>query len=414
MSDAWDFAVCATIQLLRAGTSYLKVDPPYVLDAVAFALAILEGAILSNTLPDRRRLTLYPSLMLVFRIILDFVSSATTSNVFLGMAGTLGGLLLGPVFHSPYPADSVSDDGHKISSASSVGGLSTIRASSIGDAQTTPLSSPRRVFTPPRPVMHHVVDIDKESHRPVLFTPAMSLRTLPEDSQPAPSSMLSSSARSRTRVEDSFSTDETIKYRRASISLDEHIGPFSTPTPTHDETVYQDAIDTHTPGKNLVKETVRKLRAQAKNDDINRRNLLHEREQVLQEGDVARAFLLKHQAETLKKSMQESDKEAAKTIFEYYNPNGRPDKSRIDLRGLQASEAIQFCDEALKELQEVGGSELVVTLGRGKNTDGPGKGKVKPTLRQYAKAQAIQVRESDDGTTLILSLPTIRSPIYYD
>ena len=113
-----------------------------------------------------------------------------------------------------------------------------------------------------------------------------------------------------------------------------------------------------------------------------------------------------------------------------YNANGRLDKSRIDLRGLQANEAIQFCDEALKELQQIGGSELVVTLGRGKNTDGPGKGKVKPTLRQYANAyvdrflsmyapltsssQAIQVRESDDGSMLILSLPTIHSPVYYD
>jgi hypothetical protein len=53
---------------------------------------------------------------------------------------------------------------------------------------------------------------------------------------------------------------------------------------------------------------------------------------------------------------------------------------------LQASEAIKYCDEALKELQEIGGHSLTVTLGRGKNTDGPGKGKVKPTLKQYAKA----------------------------
>jgi shikimate 5-dehydrogenase len=54
---------------------------------------------------------------------------------------------------------------------------------------------------------------------------------------------------------------------------------------------------------------------------------------------------------------------------------------------LHAQEALKFCDEALKELQESGSSNVLsVMIGRGKNTDGVGKGKIKPTLRQFAKA----------------------------
>lgn len=69
-----------------------------------------------------------------------------------------------------------------------------------------------------------------------------------------------------------------------------------------------------------------------------------------------------------------------------YNPADRKDHTRIDLRGLQATEAIKFCDASLQELQQLGGTVLTVFVGRGKNADGSGKGKIKPTLRQYAKA----------------------------
>ncbi|KAG8759441.1 hypothetical protein FRC14_005921 [Serendipita sp. 396] len=414
MSDAWDFGVAAAIQLLRAGISYLKVDAPYVLDVVAFSLAIVEGSILSNTLPDRRRLTLYPAVMLVLRILLDFISGANNKNAIWGMAGTLGGLLLGPVFHGPEAA-SASEEAAKAdpSSASSAGvapslagGASTIRG--LG----TPLSTPRRVSSPPKPVMHHVIDVDKETHQPILFTPAMSLRSLDEPS----TMMLGSDGRSRTRVEDSFSSDDmTIKYEHYIVGDDE-------PSTTAGDTIYQDALDTTSHGPlrhqrqqrtTTVKDNVRKLRAQAKNDDINRRNLLQEREQVLHDGDVARAFLLKHQAEMLKKSMMESDQEAARTIFEYYNPPGRRERAKVDLRGLQASEAIKYCDEALRELQDAGGNMLMITVGKGKNVDGNGKGKVKPTLRQYAKAQGIRVEEIEDGSVLVLTLPTLQSPVAY-
>ena len=57
---------------------------------------------------------------------------------------------------------------------------------------------------------------------------------------------------------------------------------------------------------------------------------------------------------------------------------------------------------------------LSIMIGRGKNTDGSGKGKVKPTIKQFAKQQGIFVRESDDGAMLVLSLPTLRSPVSYD
>lgn len=70
-----------------------------------------------------------------------------------------------------------------------------------------------------------------------------------------------------------------------------------------------------------------------------------------------------------------------------YNPSSRREKHRIDLRGLHAQEALKYCDDALRELQESGsGNVLSVMIGRGKNTDGVGKGKVKPTLKQFAKA----------------------------
>lgn len=114
-----------------------------------------------------------------------------------------------------------------------------------------------------------------------------------------------------------------------------------------------------------------------------------------------------------------------------YNPQERQDKTRIDVRGLQASEAIKFIDEALTDLQEAGGNVMTISLGRSKNTDGSGKGKIKPTIRQYAKtcvllfsvypiysyffgSQGINVRETEDGGHLILSLPTLRSPMSYD
>jgi hypothetical protein len=351
------------------------VDAPYVVEIVALSLAVLEGSILSNTLPDRRRLTLYPAVMLILRVLFDFISGASTMNAAIGMAGTLAGLLLGPIFHSP----------ESLSNRNSPSNGHAKLPSRVGSgAGATHLATGRRIVSPSRPVTLHTLDIDpatgeySETSRQVLFTPAPSLRILDQGT--------SSDAHSYTRVDESFSTDDTIRFIANSSAA---------------ETVYQDASDAPGGKPISVKDHVRKLRAQAKNDDVNRRNLLSEREQVLQEGDVARAFLLKHQADSLKRSMQESDKEAAKRIFECrstlshclsyhssavdYNPPERTDKTRIDLRGLQASEAVKFVDEALTDLQEIGGNVLTVSLGRSKNSDSSGKGKVKPTIRQYAQ-----------------------------
>jgi hypothetical protein len=296
-------------------------------------------------------------------------------NAAIGMVGTLAGLLLGPIFHS---SESRSNNG------SPSNGVAKLPVRVGGGAGATHLATGRRIVVPSRPVTLHTVDIDpatgeyNETSRQVLFTPAPSLRILDQGN--------SSDAHSYTRVDESFSTDDTIRFIA---------------NPSASESVYQDATDAPGGKPISVKDHVRKLRAQAKNDDMNRKNLLSEREQILQEGDVARAFLLKHQADSLKRSMQESDKEAAKRIFECgfglslpvvllnyfvdYNPPERTDKTRIDLRGLQASEAVKFVDEALTDLQEIGGNVLTVSLGRSKNTDGSGKGKVKPTIRQYAQ-----------------------------
>jgi len=310
MGDAADFTIAALIQILRAGISYLKDVSPIVLYAVAFSLALVEGSILSNTLPTRhggqRRLTLYPAVMLVLRILFDFISGDGSMNAALGMAGTLAGLLTGPVFHSSPPSDSENENDSerkKLAHSASIDELSSVLGT---PRMATP--TPRRVVTPSKPVMHHVIDVDNESSQPVLFTPAMSARNL-EDAGAL------SDARSYTRVDDSsFSTDDTVRY----IPARDALGRSRYPPAPESETVYMDAVDTDAALTKpvTVKDTVRKLRAQAKEDDFNRRNLLHEREQVLADGDIARAFLLKHQAESLKKSMIESDQEAARAIFD--------------------------------------------------------------------------------------------------
>ena len=322
MSDAADFTIAALIQILRAGISYLKDVSPAALYIVSFSLAIVEGSILANTLPTRagqgqRRLTLYPAVMLVLRILFDFISSAGSINAGIGMAGTLAGLLMGPVFHSSSSSDD-DEKRKKAAHASSIEELSSV----LG---TTRVASPRRMSAPPkpsRPVMHHVIDVDNETSRAVLFTPAMSTRTLDDGTATTVGggyNGTTSDGRSYTRVEDSsFSTDDTVRYApraRRNSSARYSSGPG---TVLEGETVYMDATDRELDfGKpSGVKDTVRKLRAQAKEDDLNRRNLLQERDRVLAEGDAARAFLLKHQAESLKESMIESDKEAARTIFE--------------------------------------------------------------------------------------------------
>jgi hypothetical protein len=311
MGDAADFTIAALIQILRAGISYLKDVSPMVLYAVAFSLAIVEGSILSNTLPTRhggqRRLTVYPAVMLVLRILFDFISGDGSMNAALGMAGTLAGLLMGPVFHSSLPSDSDDEDDDK--RKKSAHSASVDELSSILGTTRMASPTPRRVVTPSKPVMHHVVDVDNETSRQVLFTPAMSAHTLEDPG------VLSSDARSYTRVDDSsFSTDDTVRYTPARNTY----GRSRYPPAPESETIYMDAVDTDAALSKPagVKDAVRKLRAQAKEDDLNRRNLLHERDQVLADGDVARAFLLKHQAESLKKSMMESDQEAARTIFE--------------------------------------------------------------------------------------------------
>lgn len=407
MSDAADFTIAALVQILRAGISYLKGVPPVVLYFVSFSLAIVEGAILANTLPTRashgqRRLTLYPAVMLVLRILFDFISSAESINAGIGMGGTLAGLLLGPIFHGSSNSNDT-EDKKKAAHAGSIQELSTI----LG---TTRVASPRRMSLtsppkPPRaPVMHHVIDVDNETSRAVLFTPAPSTRALDDGT-------------ATTAGGGYTGTTSDVRYNpraRRTSSARYTSGGSGPGTILEGDTVYMDATDREgdLPKVNSIKDTVRRLRAQAKEDDYNRRSLLQERDQVLADGDAARAFLLKHQAESLKQSMMESDKEAARTIFEYYNPPSKREKYRIDLRGLSASEAVQYCDEALKDIQEADtGNVLTVTLGRGKNADGSGKGKVKPTLKQFAKQQGIFVRESEDGSTLVLSLPTLRSPI---
>jgi hypothetical protein len=318
MSDAWDFGVAAVIQLLRAGISYLKVDKQYtlVLDVVAFSLAVLEGAILSDTLPNQRRLTFYPAIMLFLRLLFDFISGASTRNAALGLAGTLTGLVVGPIFHSPPNDDKEKDkDKNKQNQSSNINGYNLIATVQPGH-QISPGSIPRRHKSPSKPVMHHVIDVDSETSRPVTFTPAMSLKSFSMDYPDT------SDEYSYTRVDDAFTSgDETITYQ---------------PFPSAPETVYQDAIDSqsnttahahlHDSGYATgnssrsanapLRDQIRKLRAQAKTDDLNRRALLQERDKVLLEGDVARAFMLKHQAESLKKSMMESDKEAAQAIFD--------------------------------------------------------------------------------------------------
>lgn len=277
--DAWDIVVASAIQVARCVVAQLQVT--IINASCCFFFAVIEGAILANSLSEKRRITLYPALMLLIRLIIDTVLGFNVRNAATGLLGSLIGLWIGPVFHQP-PGNI--EEVKKVSKDEPL-----LEIQSISDAATIkPASRQLRRVTS---AIHTMVDVDNEVSQPLTFTPLVPSRSMDNH--------VFTNTPSRTRVDTEDEAEEIHKSRLV------------------EESIYQDAQSSPAgvARSRSVKETVRHLRANAKNEDLTRRTLLLEREKMINEGDTAWAFLLKHRADIAKRKMEEADKEAAKVIF---------------------------------------------------------------------------------------------------
>jgi len=124
-------------------------------------------------------------------------------------------------------------------------------------------------------------------------------------------------------------------------------------------------------------------------------------------GDYAWAFYLKHRAEIAKGKMEEADREAAREIYDYYNPSDRKDKNKVDVHGLTVREAIKAAEEALRDVQAAGGTQLTVVTGKGKHSES-GKSSIRPAMREFFENQGLSVSRGENDGMLLIKLPKLR------
>lgn len=84
----------------------------------------------------------------------------------------------------------------------------------------------------------------------------------------------------------------------------------------------------------------------------------------------------------------ESNKVAARKIFNHFNPPDKRSSDKIDLHGLFVTEAIEYLIKYVDFAQERGHRALVVIVGRGIHSEGGAK--IKPAVIQYAKEEDIR------------------------
>ena len=400
-----ELATAACVQLIRAGISSIA-RAPMVAAGAAFVLALFEGAILADSIIDRKRLTITGAATLLLRVLFDALISTNNLNAILGVVGTGAGLLLGPMFFettpevSPPPTTSTHSSHSTLLPHTPKIKLKLPSLSSPGTRSSVTVR-PSRLFTPTSATSSYV-NIPSE---PSSAASGASGTLPPIVVEVANSEAAASITRgfhhegsepnhwivdATTPTADS--TPSAITQSAVSrTNFERPPSPSPSPYPAHQESSLLSSP--------TAKDRAKLLRAVALAEDIKRRTALSERQRMVEAGDFAWAFYLKHCAEIAKRKMEEADREAAREIydceFKYhstnsvdrdndsdYNPDDRREMHKIDVHGLTVREALKAADEALADMQKIGGTHLTVVTGKGKHSES-GKPSIRPAMKEF-------------------------------
>ena len=317
-----DLATAALVQLIRAGVSSMA-RAPLVATGAPFILALFEGAILADSITNRKRLTITGTVILMLRVLFDALISRNSLNAILGVVGTGAGLLLGPMFDTtPEPSRPPPSSTHS--------SHSTLLPHTPKIKLKLPsLSSPgTRSSATVRPTQHFTPTSATSSYVHIPSEPSSAVSaasgTLPPiQVELAHSEVSGSTTRGFHHHEGSEpnhwivdATTPTIGSTPSVITLSGVSGAHFERPPSPSPSLYPAHRESSLLNNPTAKERSKLLRAVALAEDYKRRNALTQRQKMVEEGDFAWAFYLKHRAEIAKGKMEEADREAAREIYD--------------------------------------------------------------------------------------------------
>ena len=316
-----DLATATLVQLIRAGVSSMA-RAPMVATGAPFVLALFEGAILADSITNRKRLTVTGTIILMLRVLFDAFISTNNLNAILGVVGTGAGLLLGPMFDatpepSPRPPSSTHSSHSTLLPHTPKIKLKLPSLSSPGTRSSATVR-PTRVFTPASATSSYV-NIPSE---PSSAVSALS-GTLPPIRVDVAHSEASASITHGLHYEGIEpnhwivdATTPTVGSAPSIITQSGVSGPHYERPPSPSPSPYVAHRESSLFNSPTAKERSKLLRAVALSEDYKRRGALTQRQKMVEEGDFAWAFYLKHRAEIAKGKMEEADREAATEIYD--------------------------------------------------------------------------------------------------
>jgi hypothetical protein len=381
---------------------------PMVATGAPFVLALFEGAILADSITKRKRLTITGIFILLLRVLFDAFISTNNLNAILGVVGTGAGLLLGPMFDttaevSPPPPSSTHSSHSTLLPHTPKIKLKLPSHSSPGTRSSATVR-PTRLFSPTS-ATSSFVNIPSEPSSAV----SAASGTLPPIRVDVTHGGASASTTRGFHHEESESNHwvvdmptPTVGSTPSAITQSGISGAYFERPPSPSPSPYPAHRESSLLSGPTAKERSKLLRALALSEDYKRRGALTQRQRMVEEGDFAWAFYLKHRAENAKGQMEEADREAARDIYDCelkypltdsiasdmfylfsdYNPTGRREKNKIDVHGLTVREALKAADEALRDLQADGGTHLIVVTGKGKHSES-GKPSIRPAMKEF-------------------------------
>jgi Domain of unknown function (DUF1771) len=315
----------AFVQLIRAGISS-TVREPMVAAGASFVLAVFEGAILAESITDRKRLTITGAVTLLLRVLFDAFTSTNKLYAILGVVGTGAGLLLGPMFFETAPEVSPPPPSSAYSSRSTLLPhtpkikLKLPSLSSPGTRSSATVR-PSRLLTPTSATSSYV-NIPTE---PSSAASAASGTLPPIMVELAPNSEAAASTTRGLHHEGNEpnhwvvdATTPTADMTPSVITQSAVSGTYfeRPPSPSPSPSSYPAHRESSLLNSPTAKDRAKLLRAVALAEDIKRRTALSERQRMMEAGDTAWAFYLKHRAEIAKGKMEEADREAAREIYD--------------------------------------------------------------------------------------------------
>jgi len=316
-----DLATAALVQLIRAGVS-MMARVPMVATGAPFVLALFEGAILADSIIKRKRLTITGTIILLLRVLFDVFISTNNLNAILGVVGTGAGLLLGPMFDttaeaSPPPPSSTRSSHSTLLPHTPKIKLKLPSLSSPGTRSSATVR-PTRLFTPTSATSSFVnIPSEPSSAASEASGTLPPIRVEVAHGHGGVSASTTRGLRHEGSDSNHWIVDAPTPTIGSTPSIITQSGvsgayferpPSPSPYPAHRESSLLNSP--------TAKERSKLLRAVALSEDYKRRGALTQRQKMVEEGDSAWAFYLKHRAETAKGQMEEADREAAREIYD--------------------------------------------------------------------------------------------------